>query len=232
MDLPPTQKCLVKYVRDKCAMSGVWQPNWKLASVQIGDTVDEAMLLAIDNGRQFAITDQGKVYCDGFYQFQYGADLNPKSPVHKKVIDSLEKVTIQNNRVLNTLPDRVSNTPQEEEEDKEEDKDKVKDKEPYVFGRFPDTPVWWAKTVMDFLQDAKHTKVFVNGNHTYAEVAGIKLDFAVKQDVDGWKELSGLKRHFTNYYNKYHKNKVSQSYKPKSFIEAPGGIDYESPEFN
>jgi hypothetical protein len=131
MELSPVHKCLVKYVRDQCNMAGVWQPNWKLACVHIGAEVSEKMLLEIDSGKQFAKTDQGKIYCLGFIEFQYGENLNPKSPVHRKILDLLDKITISKNRVINTLLNRVSNTLQEEEEDKEEDKvkEEVKEKE-------------------------------------------------------------------------------------------------------
>lgn len=93
MDLSPKQKLLVKYVRDKCDIAGIWSPNYLLASVYIGDEVTEQELLNIDNGNQFErISD--KIYCTGFIEFQYGSSLNPQSPVHKKIIDILSKYGI------------------------------------------------------------------------------------------------------------------------------------------
>lgn len=97
MTLSPKLKCLAKYVRDKCDLAGIWDCNYQLASVYIGEKVTEEELLAIDNGKQFEkITDE-KVYCTGFIEFQYGQSLNEQSPIHKKVMDILDKYRIEYN---------------------------------------------------------------------------------------------------------------------------------------
>lgn len=93
MSLSPKMKCFVKYVRDKCDVAGIWYPNYLLASVYIGEQVTEEELLTIDNGMQFEKI-QDKIYCSGFIDFQYGASLNPDSPIHKKIIDILSKYGI------------------------------------------------------------------------------------------------------------------------------------------
>lgn len=95
MQLPPKQKCLVKYVRDKCDLAGIWSPNYLLATVYIGEQVFEDDLLLIDDGNQFEKIEDGKIYCTGFIDFQYGSSLNPQSPVHKKIIDILAKHNIE-----------------------------------------------------------------------------------------------------------------------------------------
>lgn len=95
MQLPPKQKCLVKYVRDKCDLAGIWSPNYLLATVYIGEQVFEDDLLLIDDGNQFEKIADGKIYCTGFIDFQYGSSLNPQSPVHKKIIDILAKHNIE-----------------------------------------------------------------------------------------------------------------------------------------
>jgi len=122
MALSPKIKCLVKYVRDKCDIAGIWSPNFTLASLCVGEAVTEADLLQIDGGEQFVKIDGGKIYCLGFVSFQYGEKLNPASPVHKKILAILDKNNIPN-RVLN----RVCNTLKEEEEEKEVDKEEEKE---------------------------------------------------------------------------------------------------------
>jgi len=62
-----------------------------LAGVYIGENVTEEELLSIDGGKQFEKINEGKIYCTGFIDFQYGTYLSPQSPVHKKVIDILTK---------------------------------------------------------------------------------------------------------------------------------------------
>ena len=94
MSLSPKLKCFVKYVRDKCDIAGIWHPNYMLASVYIGEQVDENDLLLIDDGEQFESLPDGKILCKGFIDFQYGGKLNPISPIHAKVISILEKYDI------------------------------------------------------------------------------------------------------------------------------------------
>lgn len=94
MSLTPTEKCLVKYVRDKCDIAGIWKPNYTLASYVIGDKVTEEILTNIDNGKQFKALSDGKILCIDFVRFQYGNELNPSSPIHKKVIDLLSRYDV------------------------------------------------------------------------------------------------------------------------------------------
>ena len=97
MDLSPRMKCFVKYVRDKCDVAGIWYANYILASVYIGEHVSEDELLGIDNGEQFVKISEGKIHCVGLAQFQYGENLSYSSPIHKKVIDILDKFGIKYN---------------------------------------------------------------------------------------------------------------------------------------
>lgn len=105
MKLSPKLKCLVKFVRDKCDLSGVWNPNWTLAQVYIGEKVNEKELLEIDNGDQFHKLKSGKIFCVDFIQFQNGT-LSDKSPIHVKILSLLKIHDIPYpypiNRVFNT----------------------------------------------------------------------------------------------------------------------------------
>lgn len=128
MSLSLKEKCLVKMVRDKADISGIWSPNWLIASAYIGEKVTESDLLKIGNGGQFKKLKNGKIYCIGFIEFQYG-ELSEKSPVHKKIINILEQNDLlydykksASNRLCHTLLNRV----QEEEEEEEEVMEKVK----------------------------------------------------------------------------------------------------------
>ncbi len=120
MKLSPKLKCLVKMVRDKCDLSGVWSPNWIIANTYIGESVSESELISIDDGNQFEKLPSGKILCIDFISFQYGK-LSENSPVHRKIISILNTHKIEYQYPINRV--------QEEEEDKEEEKEKVKDKE-------------------------------------------------------------------------------------------------------
>jgi hypothetical protein len=95
MSCTPTEKCLVKYVRDKCDLAGIWKPNYTLASYVIGHKVDEQTLINIDNGNQFKKLPDNKIICIDFVRFQYGIELNPSSPIHKKVIQLLSRYDVE-----------------------------------------------------------------------------------------------------------------------------------------
>ncbi len=128
MMLSPTLKCLVKFVRDKCDLAGVWSPNWVSAKMYIQDnSISENALLAIDNGSQFLKLPNGKILCIDFIKFQYGV-LSHKSPVHKRVFSIL----VDHNVKLDTLQipyfDSIYSG-QEKDKEKEKEEDKEKEKE-------------------------------------------------------------------------------------------------------
>lgn len=130
MQLPCRLKCLVKFVRDKADLSGVWSPNWIIANTYIGEKVTENDLLSVDNGNQFKKISNNKIFCIGFVDFQYGSELSEKSPVHRKIISLLTQHGIYENyqNIVYKYPiNRVQD--KDKEEDKEKDKVKVKEKE-------------------------------------------------------------------------------------------------------
>lgn len=124
MELKPVHKCLMKYIFDKCDACGCWKPNWKLASLHIGEKVDLSDLNQLPK-HQYEVLESGKIYIPDFIKFQYGK-LSKKSPAHNPVF-----LAIENNRLSDRVFDRVSNTPKEEEVDidKEEEVDKEEEKE-------------------------------------------------------------------------------------------------------
>ncbi|NOT37348.1 MAG: hypothetical protein HOP11_08225, partial [Saprospiraceae bacterium] len=133
MKLSPKLKCLVKFVRDKCDLAGIWSINMSAASFNIGEEVTESELLKIDNGKQFFKFDEGKIFVIGFINFQYGDNLNVASPVHRKILSILYKNEIDykdlSNRVSNTLSNSLFNRLKEEDKDKDKEEDKETDKE-------------------------------------------------------------------------------------------------------
>lgn len=123
MDLSPKLKCLIRYLFDNCDSSGVWTPNWRLASMQIGESVCLDDLKKLPE-KQYEILEAGKIFLPDFISFQYGK-LSEASPAHKPVFRDIEK-----NRLSDRVFNRVSNTLQE----KETEKDKEVDKE-ITFGK-------------------------------------------------------------------------------------------------
>jgi hypothetical protein len=118
--LKPKYKCFWEYLRDKCDLIGLWEIDFESASFHIGEEINEEEVFKFFKGKIKHIGD--KILLLDFCHFQYGQTLNPKSPIHKKIIDLLNK-----NRVYDTLYNRVVSTGEVKEEVKEEDKVKVKE---------------------------------------------------------------------------------------------------------
>lgn len=122
MELKPVHKCLMKYIFDKCDAAGCWKPNWKLASLHIGENVNFADLSKLPKS-QYEILDSGKIFIPDFIKFQYGK-LSERSPAHNCVF-----LAIENNNLSNRVFNRVSNTPKEMDMEKEEEKEVEKEEE-------------------------------------------------------------------------------------------------------
>lgn len=174
MYLSPKLKCLVKFVRDKCDIAGVWQSNWVLASTYIGEKVTEEELLNIDNGLQFEKVNDNKIYCKGFVFFQYG-ELKDKSPIHIKVKSLLQKHGILD-RVLIGYSKGI-NTLKEKEEEKEEYKEEEQinyNKEFEKFWKIYDKDIQrvqceyvWANLLPSDIEDIMKTiEAYVKVNNT------------------------------------------------------------------
>lgn len=128
MSLSSKHKLFIQFLFCKCDNSGVWSPNWILASSYIGENVniDDVKLLS----NQLEILEGGKILVIDFCHFQYG-ELTEKSPPHRKVIGLLKKHGIYNRVLLGYQ--RGTNTPQEEEKEKEEDKEEEEESKPKKF---------------------------------------------------------------------------------------------------
>jgi hypothetical protein len=126
MGFPARIKLLWKFITDDCDAAGVWEPNFQMASLFVGEKVTESDLKNF--GDRIEKLPNGRYWLTSFIDFQYSGIVSEKSPAHKKIIQSLKKNSLYN-RVVNRVCDRVSDTQQEEEEDKDKEEDKEKDKD-------------------------------------------------------------------------------------------------------
>lgn len=89
MELKPVHKCLMKYIFDKCDASGCWKPNWKLASLHIGEKVTHEDLSELPND-QYEILENDKIFIPDFIKFQYGR-LSRECKPHLQIIQLIDK---------------------------------------------------------------------------------------------------------------------------------------------
>jgi hypothetical protein len=106
-------KILWLYILDECDHAGVWQVDFDVAKIKIGEpniTEQDALLCFGDR----VICLEGKWFINDFIDFQYG-ELNPANRVHKSVIDIISK--FKNKPLISPLQGA-------KDKDKEKDKDK------------------------------------------------------------------------------------------------------------
>lgn len=122
MNLSPKLKCLWMYINDKCDQAGMWEVNYKLATMHIGEAILERDVLAFgDRVEKFA---PGKVWIVDHVEFQCGR-LSEKCLAHKPVLNLLKKYRLLS-RVLDRLPSSLKEKEKEIEEEKELEKEKEK----------------------------------------------------------------------------------------------------------
>jgi len=131
-------------------MAGVWDVDIELASFQIGEKYKLSELLTVFEGRFFFFDDNKKMFVIDFIKFQYGEELNEKSPVHRKIISLLKSYKIENDslydRVLNSLFTRIK-AKEEEKEEEEEKEGAVKKQKAHLFAdsKFIDLEIFEAQ---------------------------------------------------------------------------------------
>lgn len=120
--LPPKYKCFWEYLRDKCDLVGLWEIDFDSASFHIGEEIEEKEVFIFFKNKISRVDD--KILILGFCHFQYGEKLNPRSPIHKKIINLLNKYSL-----YDTLYNRVVDSVQVKEEVKVKEEEEVKVKE-------------------------------------------------------------------------------------------------------
>lgn len=125
MKLSPKHKCIWLFINDKCDQAGMWEINYMVASMYIGEPVTEEDFIFF--GKRVEKFSKDKFWIVDHIDFQCGY-LSEKCPAHKPVFKLLIKYNLLD-RVLNRLSYNLQEQEEEEEKDKEKDKDKDKDKE-------------------------------------------------------------------------------------------------------
>jgi hypothetical protein len=117
-------KLLWLYILDECDHAGVWQVDFDVAQIKIGEKLNattalkffEEKVVPFDNGEKWFIPD--------FIDFQYGT-LNSENRAHNSVIQILDKHNLRQSLEKN----KPLTSPLQGAMDKDMDKDKDKDKE-------------------------------------------------------------------------------------------------------
>jgi hypothetical protein len=135
--LPAAYKLLWFYLLDDCDHAGIWQVDFEVAELRIGERLDAQEAIKLFGDRIKVINCGSKWFITDFIEFQYG-ELKENNKVHKSVIDILKK----NN--VGPCKGQPSVLVDAKDKDKEKDKDKdmVKDKEKEIAPDFEEYQQW------------------------------------------------------------------------------------------
>lgn len=112
-ELPPRLKCFWQFLCDNADAAGVWEPNFRLASFQIGEAVFETDMGSFEH--RIEKLGSGKFHIKSFVEFQYG-NLSEACKAHVPVVRALQKhsLWVGYSKAIDSL----------QETDKEKDKER------------------------------------------------------------------------------------------------------------
>lgn len=106
------QKLLLRYLYDSCDNAGIYEPNYILLEVFIGEKITEADILSLNTDKKRIVKlENGNFYLTRFIKFQQGDFLNPKNNAHKQIIAILKENRVRYNNIL--TPDKGLDSPYE-----------------------------------------------------------------------------------------------------------------------
>lgn len=92
------QKLLLRYLYDSCDNAGIYEPNYILLEVFIGEKITEADILSLNTDKKRIVKlENGNFYLTRFIKFQQGDFLNPKNNAHKQIIAILKENRVRYN---------------------------------------------------------------------------------------------------------------------------------------
>lgn len=126
-EMKAAYKLLWLYILDDCDHAGIWEVDFDVACIRIGEDVREDMALNAF-GDRIKVFDGGKKwFLRDFIDFQYG-DLEPNNRMHKSVIEKLKRYDLFPFQKEINEP-LISPIQGAKEQEQYKDKEQVKDKE-------------------------------------------------------------------------------------------------------
>lgn len=103
------QKLLLRYLYDSCDNAGIYEPNYILLEVFIGEKVTEEEILSLNTDKvRIEKLKNGKFYLNKFIKFQQGNFLNPKNNAHKQILQLIRENGINFKDVLGAEEEQIS----------------------------------------------------------------------------------------------------------------------------
>lgn len=121
-------KLLWLYILDECDHAGIWQVDFEVAQIKIGEKLNSETAKEFFAGKIYEFDGGEKWYIPDFIEFQYG-ELSEQNRAHNSVIRILEKYNLNEIKPLISPLQGAMDKDKDKDKDKEKDKYKDKDKE-------------------------------------------------------------------------------------------------------
>lgn len=188
-------KLLWIYITDDCDHAGIWQVDIQIASIKIGEIIDEKKAIETFGDKIHVFHNGEKWFIPDFLDFQYGK-LNPKNRVHESVINQLEKYNLMG--LISPLQGR-----KDKDKDKDINKEKEKSEKPNLSNSDPLVFYDMKKVEAEMLnsetwqEDILRLNPSLNSNRLKKEIS----TFCLEQKASGneSKCVAEYKRHFVKW---------------------------------
>jgi hypothetical protein len=91
-------KLLWFYILDECSVAGIWEVDFEVAQIKIGEKLNEQKAIEAFSERIVLISNGDKWFIPPFIEFQYGK-LQDTNRAHTKAIETLKKFCLLNDRL-------------------------------------------------------------------------------------------------------------------------------------
>lgn len=209
-DLKPIEKLIFLYLTDKCDNAGFFEINKRLDAFIIGISEQEYLDgLNVIKKCYIRSRDEKKIWLKNYLKHQKNLPLNPDNNAHKQIILFIVSNILNFEYDFNILaPKKGLFSPTSNGNvlgNGNSNGERGVGEEPF-----------WDKTVRDFNNDFRWKEKFCRDKNLQLSILEKKMqefisDSELKED---FKELSEVKRHFTNWYNK-HSSGYNGAHKPK-----------------
>lgn len=115
-------KLLWLYICDDCDHAGIWQVDFEVAKIRIGEDICLPDALECFGDKIIVFDNGNKWFIPSFIEFQYPSGLNPDNRAHNSIIILLEKYNLLKNE------NKPLTSPLEGRKDMDKDMDMDKDK--------------------------------------------------------------------------------------------------------
>jgi hypothetical protein len=195
--LPVEYKLFWLYLLDECDNAGIWHVEMDILELRLGTKLSIGKIRGFFKERIVEFDGGKKIFVPDFIRFQYGVPLNPSNNAHLSVIKTLDKYNLQGH---------ISPLQGAQDMDMDMDKEKDKDKGSREFSNN------WENAKNTFLCDEGWIIQFCTGKRLSKDrfdalAREFLTDLELKQE---YKDVRGIRSHFTNWVNKKEKNGTHQ----------------------